>query len=98
MIEERFKHITVESVSYSHHYVPNTSCGTGYDEPDYYNLHAKDGETYQVSISMWYRQYDAFDQEAKLGFQLMRECQGIIVDNLDETIKMCRKCYKEKTK
>lgn len=51
MIEEKFKHITVESASYSHHYAPNTSCGTGYDETDYYNLHATDGETYQVSIS-----------------------------------------------
>ena len=90
---ENKKAIRVISVKYLYHYAPNASCGTGYDEPDIYELTTDTGDKYKLSVSMWYRPYDSFRQQAEEAITFMLDFKGVYIENKEEVIELLRKEY-----
>ena len=76
------------------HVVPSGSCGTGYSEPDKFEVTLDNGKKYTVWIDVWYRTFDRFKEEFLYGMDHVEEDDGYhiikVFDdyNVDEAFEM----------
>ena len=73
------------------HIVPNGSCGTGYSEPDEFEVgyETKDEESFKtIYIDIWYRPIDAIKEEF---LKTIKRHFGNKVENIEEAFEMYAK-------
>lgn len=55
--------IEIKSIEKIEHFVPKSSCGTGYSEPDLFNIILTDGTNAKIYIDIWYRSVSSIRNE-----------------------------------
>lgn len=77
-------------VKFKERIVPNSSCGTGYDEPSIYEIILDTGKSISVTLHDWYRPYESTSKEIR------RICyEEVPVMNPADTFDMFLTCWKE---
>ena len=71
-------------INYLDTFVPNMSCGTGYSEPDLFQVICDDGTAKVVDIDIWYRTEDSAIAE----FYSTMRTEFSNCDNLEEALEM----------
>ena len=76
------------------HYVPGGSCGTGYSEPDKFEVTLNNGKKYKVWIDIWYRPISSIKECFVEGMNRVEEDDGYKLNkvfnsyNFQEAFKM----------
>lgn len=76
----------ITDIKYIRTIVPNCSCGTGYSEPDVFEVTFDNGHKTECLIDCWYRPDDKqefFESVERLSNRLM-----ICIDNIEEAYQM----------
>jgi len=59
----------VKSIQFLEHFTPNMSCGTGYSEPDTFEVTLDDDSVHKLVVDIWYRPDDYIYIEFKESFE-----------------------------
>ena len=86
-------HLEIKSIEFIEHYRPNMSCGTGYSEPDIFEIEFSDGTKHKFYVDIWYRPRNCirgiFEKELKYQFK------QFIFDNVYDGYKMYLESLKD---
>ena len=96
--------LNITNIEFIEHIVPKGSCGTGYSEPDKFNITFENGQTKKVLIDIWYlpekyiRGRFEKDLTNALEWDILSTDQIIKVENMYDAYKMyleaCKEYYK----
>lgn len=78
--------IKIKSIEKIKHIVPKSSGGTGYSEPDLFNVTLADGTNAKVYIDIWYMSVDKIRYE--FIYALRKKFEYCSIKNIEEAYKM----------
>ena len=75
----------VTSIQFLEHFTPSGSCGTGYSEPDTFEVTLDDGSVSELTVDIWYRPAECIRSEFMESFlsKFKKKCE-----NIDEAYAM----------
>jgi len=68
----------VISLKHLEHFTPNCSCGTGYSEPDTFEVTLDDDSVHKLVVDIWYRPSECIYGEFKESFEnkFKKKCEN----------------------
>jgi hypothetical protein len=77
----------VTVLKYLKTFKPHGSCGTGYSEPDIFEVTFDNGETVHMAVDTWYRPASMIHEEFLSAID-WQQFKGVLVDNVEEAYRM----------
>ena len=79
--------MTIKNIKFLEHIRPNISCGTGYSEPDKFEVETTKGIKYNIYVDTWYVSDEADIKKIFIRALKYHILEGDI-DNIEEAYKM----------